>query len=186
MDTKDVQKTNPFEKPLFVLRYVPWRIVWRLFIPIIPIGLSSFYVTFAIGIFKYPSDLAHQLGRIVAFMMVIGCLWVIYDMLGMEGVYLYKDQVIKRYRWGRENKVILGRAKYNNTATWFMEIIAIFDESRPLFLRSFKDVFFDGMLAAPRDVKKFKEILSEIARTKIEDLDSNFFPTKLIQKEDES
>lgn len=180
MNNENVQGTKLDEKPLFVLKYGTGRIAWRLFWPYLVILPVLSYAAF----WKHHTGLVGLIGQIVVSIFVVGGIYLIYDMLAMEGIYLYADRVVKRYRSKKDKVVFLERAKYNATSTEFIGNMGIFDETTPLLLRGFKDVYFDEKLAAPKDVKKFREILAHISGKNIEDIKTTWSAKRLMERKE--
>ena len=131
MNKENIQKTNHHEEPLFVLKYSWWRILSNLFI------YSLFYLICLYLIFyAKPSPKVSPLGvnfaRIALLLILVGSLWFIYEMIGTKGIYLYNDRVIKRYRFRKNEKVVLlERAIYNGPSI-YLKIITL-SENKILF-----------------------------------------------------
>jgi hypothetical protein len=180
MNTENIQKTNHHEEPLFILKYSWWRILWRLFWPN---GFICLFTLFILSRIKKAPSVNPVLWFVgITFgIMFAGSLWLTYDMLGMKGIYLYGDRMIKHCRWGKEKLVLFVKAKYDAMSNLFMKIFRLYDENEFFLLRGFKGIYFDTSLSAPKDVKIFMEILSRHTGRDIEELKSQFFPTKLMK-----
>ena len=169
------------EEPLFVIRYIWWRILWRFFWP-----FSFFYLFFFWFFWGVPKSVAagnpilFQFVRIMLLIAFVGCSFCIYTMLNAKEIYLYNDRIIQRFRWRREKVLFLEKTKYSTLSNWFLKILSLYDEDHPFFAPSYA-VYIDGSLIAPRDLAMFMRILSRISRRYIEDLENQFFPTQLIK-----
>ncbi|MEN6621677.1 MAG: hypothetical protein ABFD50_09040 [Smithella sp.] len=179
MDNNNSQTQD--DEPLFVLRYAPWRIAWRLFWPYLPMLPSFFYLAF---FSQGDSGFKLWFCKIFSFIFVVGGIYLIYDMLAMDGIYLFRDRIIKRYRSKKEQVIILEKGTYSSISTPVIGMMYMLDENTPRFLGYFKKyVQFDEKLAAPKDVAKFKEILAEITDQKI--VENKFGARKFIQRRED-
>lgn len=176
MNNENIISMTPGDKPLFILRYSPLRIAWRLFWPYLPILPLLSYIVFWASYDCFVKTIFCKLG---SFVLIAGGLYLIYDMIAMKGIYLYEDRVVKRYRMKNEIVVALEFANYTAMSNLFLGGMWLFYENTPLMFRSFKGVWFDEKLASRRDVIKFRELLSKISGRKIEELEHASFATKL-------
>ena len=92
-------------------------------------------------------------------LILVGSLWFIYEMIGTKGIYLYNDRVIKRYRFRKNEKVVLlERAIYNGQSI-YLKIITLSENKIPI-LQPSKYVRITSVLTASRKLQRFLEILA--------------------------
>jgi hypothetical protein len=85
------------DSPLITLRYVPWRIVWRFFIPYSIIFPIFFMIVFYWAP-KKQEVFFPLFFQIVCTIGLLGMLWLIIDMLLTKDLQLHMDRVVKNYR----------------------------------------------------------------------------------------
>lgn len=170
------------DEPLFVLKYRPWRIAWRLFFPnawVLPLCYMGF--------FYWSNDttgLKWWIGKLVFPTFFVGGIWFIADMLLMKSICLYRDKLTKNYRDGRKLAVDLRKAKYDAMSNWFIALTRIYDENASFLSRSFKGVYFDPHLASPKDAEQFNKALSHVSGRNVKELQHAWFSTKLLKSEE--
>jgi len=149
---------RPDEKPLFILKYVPWRIAWRLFWPYLFVLPLLCYVIYC-GKDNIVVDIFI---KFTGSIFIVGSLYLIYDMIDMDGIYLYENVVIKFYKSGKYKIVFLETAQYDVMSNTLYGVMRIYDENENILLRSFKGIYYDEKLVAPEDIRKFREMLAKI------------------------
>ena len=146
--------------------------------------LVLFCVVFGYGPFEKPTNppLSYHILWVICFIGFVGMVQLIYGMLSVEGIYLYEDRVIKRLRWGKEKKIFLDKAKYTAFESVFLYMPAttkIVDEDDSWLLRGYKGVFFPSSLVSRKNLRRFRQVLSEITGIDIENVSGDM---KLMQK----
>ncbi|MEW6620497.1 MAG: hypothetical protein AB1422_14370 [bacterium] len=172
------------EDPLFVLRYQGWRIAWRLFWPY-SIGLPLFFT----GAFYWSDNFTgfkFWFVKIVSITVVFGSPLIIIEMLMTQRIELYKDRIVKVWRFGLRREVKLNEAIICGSSSWLMSQIWIARGDIPKFLSGLKGGFFyDEHLANPKMVKRFHATLSQMAGRNIGESFNKFFHTdKIILKKE--
>jgi len=180
LHTDSDQKAVAGGKPLHVLTYDAWRIAWRFLWPTLP-GL----VIFSLAVFYQFQDEPSATVIFVqgaGIVLLTGTLYITYDMLMLDGFYLYGDRVVKRYKTGKEKSVPLINATVSITSTDMIGQMIFTSENRAKFLRSFiMDVYIDTKLARPADVTAFKEAVADISGQEMRDLERRYFAAKLMK-----
>lgn len=174
------QKTDPGEKPVYVLRYDALRVAWRLLWPTLP-GLIIFSLA---AFYQFETDSAPTIIFVKAagFILLIATLYVTYDMVMLDGIYLYSDRIVKKYRTGKEKKVMLDNARVSITSSEMIgQMFFTREENRSKLISYIKDVFIDDKLAKPNNVKEFKEALAQVSGQNVADLKRRYFTTKLMK-----
>ena len=174
------QKIVPGEKPVFVLKYDALRIGWRLLWPMLPcliiFSMAAFY--------QFEADPSPTIIFVKAagFILLIGTLYVTYDMVMLDGIYLYSDKIVKRYRTGKEKTVPLKDARFSITSSEMIgQIFFTREENKSKLISYIKDVYIDSKLAKPNDVKEFKNAVAQISGQNIVDLERRYFAAKLMK-----
>lgn len=85
------------DEPLIVLKYVPWRIAWRLFFPY-SMGIPLFYMIVFHWAPRKPGIFVTVFLEIVGILGLVGGACLLVDMLLMKDFKLYKDRAAKTYR----------------------------------------------------------------------------------------
>jgi hypothetical protein len=173
------QKTISGEKPVYVLKYDALRIAWRLLWPTLP-GLVIFSLA---AFYQFETDSAPTIIFVKAagFILLIATLYVTYDMVMLDGIYLYSDKIVKRYRTGKAKTVMLDNARVSITSSEMIGQMFFTYENRGKLISYIKDVFIDDKLAKPNDVKAFKEALAQVSGQNVADLRRRYFKTKLMK-----
>jgi hypothetical protein len=174
------QITVSGEKPLYVLKYDALRIAWRLLWPTLP-GLIIFSLA---AFYQFETDSAPTIIFVKAagFILLIATLYVTYDMVMLDGIYLYSDRIVKRYRTGKEKIVLLKDARVSITSSEMIgQMFFTREENKSKLISYIKDVYIDAKLAKPNDVKAFKEALAQVSGQNVADLKRRYFKTKLMK-----
>ena len=179
-DLETNQKADAGEMPLHVLKYDPWRIAWRLLWPTLP-GI----VVFSLAVFyKFQADPSATIFFVqgAGLILLAGTLFITYDMVMTDGIYLYGDRIVKRYRTGQEKSVPLDQAKISITSAQMIGHIFFTSVERPRFISYIKDVYIDAKLAKPADVAAFKDAVAQVSGQDRRDLERRYFAAKLMKK----
>ncbi len=140
-------------EPLLVLRYVPWKVLWKLFFPN-SIAIISALIIITSFITKKPGHFIYILVFILAVFILAGGIWLTVDMLLMDEFSLYTDRVVKSYSLIGERIVYLDKANIIIARLGFTRTVYVFEKGN--YLRRFmRRTFFDFSVGENRSMEQF-------------------------------
>ncbi|MBF0329928.1 MAG: hypothetical protein HQL10_12280 [Nitrospirae bacterium] len=161
-------------KPVLIIKFQCWRILWRLFWPISLFIPLCCFIAMKIPM-KY-SGFEFWVYETLCLFGVVGGIWMICEMLLVKDFCLYEDRIIQKYKLFKKDKqVLLDKSKYTAMTTPFWGHIAIYEVGRYC-----GRIQFDPTLVNTNTIKEFYLKLSQLSGRNIEELKNKTIATKLI------
>lgn len=154
------EATQQNDQPLVVLSYKPWRIAWRLFFPF-TLFLPILYM---IAFYWAPakSGVLPAIFQVVAYVFLALSMNAILDMLLTKAVRVYRERVVKEYRFLGSVAIPLECASIKLTSDSWMPSIRVVDKRvSPFLLWPKHMIIFDCNLSDSHTLAVFKKDLEK-------------------------
>jgi hypothetical protein len=148
------------DEPLLVLRYEPWRIIWRLFFP-----YSIVMPIFCLIAFHWapsrPASFMIIVSQVVGVSVLAGGFWLMTDMLLMKDFRLYRNRIVKTYWLLGRREVLLEKADIVIANKLSKQIVFVYERGNYL-RRLTKRAYFDFNIASNESLKSFLNACRQI------------------------
>ncbi len=191
MNCPSESKSESCDEPLFVLKYRRGKAAFRL------LGIFTFLLMSIIAVFyATPAGwLKYLFLKVSGTFFLFLCSLMFIDVLLFREVRLYKDRMVKIWRFIGKREVQLANAhlRCNSGAAIgtgrfkngpYSRYKTIFDRQTNVALAYIKGVSYDEKLADPDDVKKLNTLLADLTGRKVEEFEEpRIRMDRLIQEE---
>ncbi|MFA5846467.1 MAG: hypothetical protein WC855_06150 [Thermodesulfovibrionales bacterium] len=180
MAEEDKYKNAGDEHLLFMLKYQPLRVAWRVFMAlaiVLPVGLIL-VVKGGASRTGFKFLLVVIGGSLISFAAV----FAIFDSLFSKEIRIYKDKIIKVWHLLGRREIELRNARLDGKKMVLVSTKTISNQDTK-FLANFRGIFYNEHLANQKDIKKLNGILAELTGRKSEDFEQSIIKFKKLIKE---
>lgn len=176
-------ETEAGDKPLFALRYRPYKLGLRFLV------LMILGPLFGIGLFADfpgPSSLLSELFRRLVFGLGFGlAVYQFVDLLLFREIRLYKNRIVKLRALCRPIEVKLENARLGGLKFLLAGGRRVVSRDAGIISRNFGGLWWEENLVDPEQVKQFNMLLAKLSGRPLEDIKRLYISKQpLIEKED--